>query len=192
MSTMSDLAMREAIPENQLEGEYFRWLCDLILVDKGDSSYWMLAKELWSRYFFWFLPNDDNRVADGYALRGEFFQDYRVEYIQSPYELLGNCRVLEVLIALARRMEFASGDAVDACAAFWEIMGNLGLESCTDENWYHAACARKVDGAINRWMDRRFQMSGRFSPFPLRSTKKDQRKTELWMQMQEYIIENYP
>ena len=60
------------------------------------------------------------------------------------------------------------------------------------EHWTCSSSAQRIDDILDRWIERKFSRNGKGSPFPLKKPKKDQRKVELWYQMQGYICENYP
>jgi hypothetical protein len=129
--------------------------------------------------FVWTVPNDDNRVADGMELREEFLNGRRRRLNPEGVS------ILEVLIALSRRLEFqADGDA-DVWA--WKLIKNLRLNKMSDpvsEN-----DAERIDDILDTLVWRTYRRNGEGGFFPLRSSLEDQTKVEVWYQMHAYIRE---
>lgn len=175
----------------QVKREYYQWLCELICVNQEGQSYWILAKDLHRKEFFWTVPNDDNRCVDGKKLR-ELFSD-EIGYLS--YDLLDQpCSMLEMLVALSKRF----GDSVlekdddeEFMPWFWEIMENCGLEKFTDEAYYDLNGKVEVDEILNNILERGYRRNGKGGLFPLKNAKKDQRKVEICYQMSAYLLENY-
>ena len=86
------------VSSKQIKQDYFAWLCELVGADTGNPPYLILAKELHATEFTWCVRNDDNRASDGLQLRAEYGNS--LGYFDGP------CSVLEMLIALARRIDF--------------------------------------------------------------------------------------
>ena len=176
---------------SEIRNEYFEWLCDIITVNQRHDSYFILAKILHEKKFYWSVPNDDDRAMDGEKLREEFVSETRC----AVYEALNRpCTVLEMLIGVSRRIEdimynCERGDRTDRW--FWEIMGNIGLDKYTDSRYAEVYGRERIDILIENWLDRKYKRNGEGGLFPLKRTKKDQRKVELWYQMSAYLIENY-
>jgi len=120
-----------------------------------------------------------NRAMDGLELRQEYETRYKVP------ALLGNCTILEVLIALAKRIAFMTSDSAeeedDVGYWFWRMIDNLGMTNKDEIN----------EHILTIWMERRFKFNGEGSPFPLRKCDKNQTNIEIWYQMQSYMNENY-
>ena len=86
-----------------IEQDYFDWLCDLVHIDRMEEGYLLLAKDLHKRIFYALIPHDENRASDGKELREDYLRDIHYpKYVQ----IEGNCTVFEMLIALARRMDY--------------------------------------------------------------------------------------
>ena len=79
------------------EKKYYNYLVRLVRTPES-KRYTLLLEHLWRKEYYSILPNDQNRAKDGAFLRREV--DYGDEYDFGP------CRVLEMLIALSRRMAF--------------------------------------------------------------------------------------
>ena len=171
-----------------MDGGYFTWLYSTIgaLRDPNPThSRWLLAEQLHRKDFLWYIPNDDNRAADGVALRAEYYE----------FPIDGPCSMLEMLIALARRMEFESGEVSTSTSVgnwFWHMLENAGLTKFTDEVYNSSETTHEdVDVILERIIQRQYQRDGRGGLFPLRQAYNDQRDTELWYQLSAYLLEHY-
>lgn len=175
-----------------LEDRYLEWLYSQFgAVRNGNParSYWQLSITLHAKEFVWLVANDDNRVEDGKSLRDDFIREQGSDGVTDEWMTLG-CSVLEMLVALA----FRAADQTEVKPEQWiEIFfKHLGLLQYTDELY------EETDGDVNpdveeiieRLIYRNYQRNGVGGLFPLNSTRKDQRKVELWYQMSAYIIEN--
>lgn len=173
----------------QLLNAYYLWLLDSI---DGTSvhveDYMELTLQLFDTDFFWRIENDANRASDGLNLRYEYVNVYGGEYCPEFDEK--NVSVLEVLIALAVNWEheitydFRLGDR--SAIWFWDMIRNLGLLKMT--NW--AYDPDFVGETLTIWMDRQFDKNGNGSPFLVKEDDRDQRKLEIWLQLQQYVLEN--
>lgn len=168
---------------------YFVWLYSHIgnPSDKNpEHSHWILADLLYGIVFTWDIPNDDNRADDGIQLRYEFCEETGTDDFHAED---GPCTVLEMLIALAKRLDFLEdGGAADW---FWIMVDNLGLlgftdQAYVDEEWFKD----EVYDIIDIFLCREFEKSGVGGIFPLRHPRSDQRKVEIWYQMHAYLLEN--
>ena len=172
-----------------LDEAYLKWLYHQV----GDvrfhnpaSTYWSLFRTLYSKEFVWFIPNDDNRVEEGKALRREFLLDHRL----SPYDvdrnwLDLNCSFLEMLIALSRRLAFESEG--EAHEWFWELLNTLALDAYSDRNGVPEV---EVDEILDRVIWRQYLANGVGGLFPLEHPREDQREVEIWYQMNAYLLEH--
>lgn len=172
---------------DRIERRYFLWLCDVVYVSrtKYDVGNMNLCSWLHTKQFTGGIPNDDNRAEDGKKLRGEFLEQSLVRELPSDKP----CSVLEMLVALALRMDYIVSRAPDDHLVgkyFWEFIDNLGLDiSNTHSDIENTEILRTFLG-------REYSYNGSGGLFPLRNPKKDQRKVEIWYQMMAYIEENYP
>jgi hypothetical protein len=115
-----------------LDELYFTWLYSKVgSVEKTDPSktYWTLCRKLFTKEFVWIVANDDNRAEDGRDLRREFIEEERIGGVNEEWMRLG-CSMLELLIALSRRLEFEAGETPRDW--FWTLIRNLGMEFCSD------------------------------------------------------------
>lgn len=171
----------------KVKQDYFQWLCELIHAGDGEVPYYILAKELHKIEFTWSVPNDDNRAFDGLRLRDEYGQNS--QYLDGP------CSVLEMLIGLARRMDFElskpDDDSDYTPKYFWEMIYNLRLIDYDDDQYVVLNRETPVRGVIRTLLDREYCSTGYGGLFPLNYTDVDQRDVELWYQMNAYLEERY-
>ena len=169
-----------------LDELYFTWLYSQV----GDEhetnpskTYWRLLKLLHAKEFTWFIAHDENRAADGLELRNEFIHaEGLIVHVQDWLDL--GCSMLELLIALSRRLAFeAEGLPLDW---FWHLIRNLGLEKCTDRSRFTLI---SVNNALERVISRSYDSKGTGGLFPLKETTENQQRVELWYQLNAYLLE---
>lgn len=150
---------------------------------------------LFETEFYDLVPHDENRIADAKKLREDFLKSSQ----NLPQEIdmirdMGPANCLEVMVALAERMEFLSnnGDGVDRTGYwFWQMFHNLDLSVETNKDNIELYKAK-----IQRFVDRQYEPTGHGGLFPIRDVKYlnrpiDATKEELWAQMQAYLMENW-
>ena len=94
-------------------------------------------------------------------------------------------RSLEVLIALSRRVAFTAGGEPDDWA--WRLLKNLRLTKSSDP--LSEARLRNVDDILDAVIWRTYEPNGQGGFFPLKNPQENQRKIEIWYQMNKYVIE---
>lgn len=169
---------------------YFKYLVSLVKIPEI-KNYHLLLERLWNKEYYSILPNDQNREKDGLFLREEFEQDsYSYDY--------GPCRVLEMLIALSRRMEYELLDTEfnkTATDLFWEMLDNLGLTKFDNFNVAMDTQTLQIDDILTHWIDRKYEIDGRGGIFPIKRWKvgvdMPQNRVEVWYQMMTYLSKNY-
>ena len=169
--------------------DYYQWLLDKIHGNlEPYYNYSLLLSELHSIPFDYILPMDKNRETDGEKLRWEYMDEQNIPdlFYKDGYK----CSVLEMLIGLSQRCDISiAGDerGQNTYQWFWIMIENLDLSRCTDDNFN----ADYVHQQVDIWLSRQFRRDGKGSPFPLRRAKTDQRKVEIWFQMNGYLNENF-
>lgn len=170
----------------RLDEEYVEWLYDQVgnrFLKNPRRTYWSLLRQLFNKEFVWHIPNDDNRVEDGRQLRHKFLEDANIRDHDGWADDPG-CSFLEMLIALSRRVALeADGDPADW---FWHLMNNIELRDCNDASRYDEEL---VDEILERVVCRNYDMDGFGGLFPLARPESDQRRVELWYQMNAYVLE---
>lgn len=165
---------------------YYRWLCDMVCYKKG-TGYDSLLNKLHDTPFTYLKTNtilsrDSCREDDGLDLRKDYINDNKtnIEYIE------GECSVLEMLIALSRRIDDLCIDALDDSNIdrwFWRLISNLHLDIYDDNNYNE----EKVDKILDTFMRRKYDRHGVGSLFPIPKYEGDMRKNDISMQMHHYL-----
>lgn len=159
-----------------MRDDYFDWLLDKVGFSK--RGYNQLMRTLFDIQFEYIIDNDENRVKDAIDLWHEYTNMRHNDY---------NVSVLEILISLSMRMNYEYIMSENPDDIFWELCCNLDLDRYTDRHFNQDA----VKSIVYSWINRDFDYDGEGSIFPLKETHQDQRKKEIWSQMQEYLSENY-
>ena len=178
----------------RLANGYFEWLCSIVKIDRGAKTYKLLAEDLMDVEFVSLVPHDENRIMDAMMLRSEYvYKKFGKEVDEDAGIREENCSIFEVLIGIARRMDFELSDPeyfndrTDEC--FWELIDNLGLSIFSDDAY------KKLDGAFNvevilrKFVNRDYAPNGEGGLFPIANPDRDQRDVEIFFQMQEYLNE---
>lgn len=179
---------------NDISNKYFQWLCSLVRPSggwPGGKTFHFFLSMLYKKEFYSLVPHDENRGTDGQQLRDTF-----VAEVGKPgwrLALDGPCTVLEMMIAMARRIDFEMFDLVgdDSTARwFWEMCGNARID-CPDREWFVKDQYVAVEDAVDDILARGYQRSGKGGFFPLKRAAMDQRKVELAYQWSAYLMEKY-
>lgn len=171
-----------------LDEQYFTWLYSQISsvrLKNPSKTWWSLARQLYTTQFVWFIPNDDNRMEDGRLLRHEFVELHDIRDPDPNWMDLG-CSMLEVLIAISRRLSFEVDG--EPSVWFWHLMDNIDLFKFNDL-LYNEEARKEIDETLNRIIFRQYDYDGRGGLFPLRNPTQDQREVELWYQLNAYLAE---
>ena len=178
---------------DKLEERYWnRYMCWLLKrVGFLDENYDLLMEALHNTTFIFTIERDQNRAEDGIYLREIYLDLFANGYdLPEDFEFHKDVSVLEMLVALACRMENEYvGDPGDPHPEriFWQFLVNLGFEGYTNRKIRVNLVAKNLEN----WMMRQFDFHGNGGIFPVKRPMQDQRKVEIWSQMQEYIDENY-
>lgn len=174
----------------ELEKRYFEWLYNLVCNDGyvKELDYQELLFHLYRTNFVFFIDHDENRSYDGISLRYYFGNEVNADREQIERVLDDRpCSVLEMLIALALRIEnelMSDPDYGDrAWKWFWKMMTNMNLGGMTNERFDKDY----VDRVIERMLARKYESNGRGGLFTIANCKEDLRKVEIWMQMNWYV-----
>jgi hypothetical protein len=174
-----------------LENSYFEWLVAQTEdpeVSDPRYTHWSLLRQLHQKEFVWLIANDDNRVEDGRELRYEFSYDTKRRLTPEWHSF--PVSVLEMIIALSKRLTFQADGEVRTW--FWHLMANLGLDHISDDRYNAKPTTIKViDQTLETLIWRNYDYSGDGGLFPLSDPKEDQRRVEIWYQMNAYIISTY-
>lgn len=165
---------------------YLRWLYQQVAqvrLRNPSRTYWSLLRHLYTTEFVWFIPNDDNRVEDGRELRYEFIEETGIQNVNDEWLDLG-CSMLEMLIALSRRLAFEAEGRPRAW--FWHLLHNVNLDQLTDAAPYPE---EEVSEILDTVIWRFYGKDGHGGLFPLKNARQDQTKIELWYQLAAYLLQ---
>jgi len=182
---------------------YVEWLESFTIDERMDSSrrlsYHKLIMQLWEIEFKPSVGNDHDRAAEGLELRSRYNDilarkagdgDFVTPDVRA---IFGECRVLEMLVALSMRMYDLMQDMGiynSVSRWFWEIMSNVGFDILDDSEWGTEGSARargherfvydicdEIMRGCGRWRGRR---GGWFYV-------EDWNSIEIWYQMHRYL-----
>lgn len=178
--------------QRSLDEQYLTWLYAHIGNKHSRNTartHWKFARQLYTKEFIWLVPNDDNRAADGRGLRSIFLAEYEIVGPDPLWMDMG-CSMLEMLIALAYRLQFITGDEVFDW--FWTLIENLGLSMRgTSDQQYTETLEKEIDDILNKVIWRTYTETGEGGLFPVPETDQDQRNIELWYQMSAYLADEF-
>ena len=97
------MRMKTTKTKHKIRQTYLDWLYNKI-EERTSYNFKDFISEIDSVEFHCLIPNDDNRAEDGLQLRNQFADEQ--DYDLADDDLTGPCTVLEMLIALAIRMDF--------------------------------------------------------------------------------------
>jgi hypothetical protein len=169
------------------DDRYLDWLYGQVVEVRPREpfrTYWTLLTQLYRIEFTWFVPNDDNRAADGLELRREWMAEFGIESDRDWFEL--GCSFLELLVGLSRRLAFETEAPPDYW--FWHLLDNLGFLEFNDANNDYKG--EFVNRRVKAVIDRKYAYNGQGGLFPLEHCSKDQRTVELWYQLSAYLLES--
>ena len=174
---------------NNANDLYFEWLLDQISGEYFDPSDHMeVLLHLYLSEFYWVIPIDENRAIDAVELREFFADDYYMEHNDFPnIEPPAECSVLEVMIALADKMEnpIMSDSRYGDRTGYWfgTMLDNLGLLRMTDNVFNE----RLASGIIEKFLNREYAHNGCGNLFEVPDCTDDLRAMEIWQQMMMYL-----
>jgi hypothetical protein len=162
----------------QVDYDYYDWLVSQVEV-RNANTYSYVFERMHNLEFVWTVPNDDNRVQDCRDLRVEFLDGTRKKLS------LEGVTLLELLIVLARSLEFTAGGRANEWA--WKLLKNLRLTKVPDP--VSDDEAQRIDDILDALVWRTYEPDGQGGFFPLKDAQADQTKVELWYQLNAYVIE---
>ena len=173
--------------------DYFEWMYTSVCTDPEGNYipyYHSLLQYLHSRDFEYTLPMDGNREADGFNLRYLYGWENNITDPEVASELDAYpCSVLEVMVALSRRMESdVMGDYVfgnRTSVWFFSMLESLGIVDMTDDNFDELY----VKDVIDRCLNREYTYDGKGGFFTCKSPYCDMRTIEVWNQAMWFLNE---
>ena len=176
---------------------YLDWLesftIDEQVPDDRRLTYKKLLRKLWDIPFVGSIGNDDDRGDEGLELRTRYNDILakkagRGEFVTPDvHDIYGDCRVLEMLIALSMRMYDLMQDMGiynSVSRWFWEIMSNVGFDELDDYIYDDLDGDGIVESMVNDIQSLHERKSGRPGGW---FYVEDWRSLEIWYQMHEYL-----
>lgn len=180
------------MPNLQIVDEYYIWLLDLVESNGFCSDgYNRVLNKLFEEEFYWSITGDRNRAIDGIKLRSIFGEQ---DYVGASYLLASMpdyCTVLEMMVALAKRMEddiMYDPDVPNRTGIWFGVMmENLGMLELDDRRFDEEIFYEK----LNIFLNRSYPDDGEGSLFGPLLGHFCMPKTEIWYQMHHYINEKF-
>ena len=191
---------------NKIVDDYYDWLLDIIKPsEQKPLVYDDVLYALFSTEFYSVVKNDSNRAGDGLRLRDEYVYENHLpnSYLDDLDRNLGPCSVLEMMIALAKRVEdefmYDPKKGNRTKKWFWIMVNNLNLAHLAHP-WPtlgpllegKSGPKKEFLDIVENFLERRYEKNGEGSIFRINKGNFDMRKAEIWYQMcwyQNYILE---
>lgn len=171
--------------------QYFNWLCAKAIPDwKIRLSFSKVLNRLNNIEFTYSVPMDENRMIDGVNLRYRFGHENNIpDYVVSNTVDIICCTVLEMMVALAIRMEeeiFFDPKFGDRTSQwFMHMLESTGLLYYSDDNVSNPIeyIEFGIDSKILIMLNRSYDNYGNGSLFRLKRPVPNYNCLELWNQM---------
>lgn len=177
--------------------EYRADYLDYLLERVGSKSfplerqYWRVYRDLFETIFVVVHAKDVNRVGDVEDIRQHYSDEIGIDW---HFFLSDSVSVLEILVSIAIRMEdiMHESELGDRTGVwFLQLLDNLGLGVYSDD-CITTDYASDFDTIMSIFIYRKYDRNGKYGGlFPLKRAAKDQRKAELWYQMNTYLLEKF-
>ena len=171
---------------DEIKDLYLDWILKLINTkDREASDYMELLLYLFETSFSYTLPMDGNRASDGVDLRYRFGSDNHISNVMIANRLdICPSSVLEVMVALALRVEEQYNAGEEVGKWFWIMIDNMGLSESSDLYFNKG----RVTNIVRKFLNRDYKKNGQGGLF-ITYEKKDMRDIEIWYQMHSYLNE---
>lgn len=175
---------------NKIESLYFKWLLDFVCTPSEKSDYSIMLEDLFHKEFIWLVEYDENLANYGLRLREDFYEssDTIRKMVDIYGEIDGTCSVLEMLVALSISWEqlMSDGEKDNTSNNFWEMLSNLHLDIYDSMSYDE----EEVDEILENFLRRRYDNYGKGNIFTFKKPSANLRKTDIWMQLNQYLIEH--
>lgn len=172
------------------EEDYYNWLLGKVAdADFDPSRYSKLMRLMYNTEFTWTIDEDENRAFDGLDLRREFATEMDYNQMEVHMILGRPCSILEMIIALACRIENQIMEDLFVGPRFGRwimvMISSLGLKYETDDYYDYPY----VDYIISSFLKREYERDGDGGLFRVRNHDIDMREMEIWSQTNWYLKE---
>jgi hypothetical protein len=177
---------------------YFNHLKTEAFLRKEDQrNYEGVLRLLHDIPFTWLIHADDNRAGDAMTFRQSEFLDQfvfpsDVDLVRLGQWATATPSVLEVLLGCARRWVYYFGGQ-SVAFYFGHMFRGLDLQNFNGRT-LNLGQQEAVRNRIDIWLNRQFEPDGTGSPWPLLGNWRryeDQRKVDMWAQMNAYSAEHF-
>lgn len=176
--------------KSDLIDNYFEWLYHKVFTDR-DPLYKKLCCELFDTDFYYSVPMDSNRYADGISIRYRFGDECDIPGPLVAREIDNRpCSVFEMMVALSLRMEedMAYEERYGDRTPYWfgSMLDSLGLLSYDDNHFDRD----RVNHILDMFLERMYSKNGKGGLFTINNMPDmDMRDIEIWRQANWYLIE---
>ena len=178
---------------DELINDYYNWICGIVCETKAKQcNFSKLLSYLHSVQFDYIIGRDGNRAEDGMDLRYRFGYENKINQVAIA-DILDDrpCSVLEMMVALAVRMEdhimYDPDKGNQQSHWFWVMFDNLGLQPMTNSRFEeHRA---DIYDIVDRLNYREYEPDGTGGLFVTTDPTKNMLEEEIWYQMMEYLKE---
>ena len=178
--------------KNKYYEPYYKWLLSWIKC-RPDDEYSELNRLLHNTTYDVkmdrntpLISRDTSREEDGLELRNDFMVDERRLGITC---LTGECSMLEMLIALSRRIDDLINGSIDTRIDKWyfELIHNMGIDYKNYE-----FNADKIKDILYIFMNRKYNKNGTNGGlFPIKNYEGNMQIEDLYLQMTHYLYKVY-
>ena len=165
-----------------MNDRYFDWLIDLVNAD----DILRLCTILDTINYHWSILLDENRMYDAFSLRELYLDDTG----RNSGRNNTGCSLFEMLVALAHRcdVDIMYDYTVGHRYGLWFHLFLESLFSQYADNFADLSEEEIID-ICEKFLSRDYERDGSGGMFPV-SDHRDQRKVQIWMQMNLWLVEN--
>lgn len=167
-----------------MNDRYFDWLVDLVNAD----DFLRLCTIMDGLDFTYILPLDENRIDDAFELRDIYTDETGDDHGRN----FTSCSLFEMIVAMAVRCDrdIMYEASIGHRYSLWF--------HCFVENLFEGKARRaeqymteeEVIDICSRFMNRDYERDGTGGMFPVKHDRRDQRRVQIWLQMNIWLVEN--
>lgn len=177
---------------DKIKSLYFKWLLNFVCSSRQKSTYSLMLHDLFEKEFIWIVEYDENLANHGLRLREDFYgsSETVAKMVDMYGEIDDNCSVLEMLIALSIACEssiMTDGEHDHTRKWFWIMLRNLKLDIYDDMSYDE----EEIDEILNIFLLRRYDNYGNGNIFKFKNPGANLTKIDIWMQLNQYLIERF-
>lgn len=178
--------------KDKIRSLYFKWLLDFVCSPRQKSSYSIMLNDLFEKEFIWLVEYDENLANHGLRLREDFYNSS--ETVAKMVDLYGeiddNCSVLEMLVSLSISCEttiMSDGEHDRTKKWFWIMIRNLKLDIYDNMSYDEG----EVNDILDIFLLRKYDNYGNGNIFKFEKPSANLPKIDIWMQLNQFLIERF-